>query len=202
MVTRGPPSCAISTQQRCKIIIRFWRLSAEFFYFARDVVNGKPFKVPMRGKTTSRYIQSLTCLLAFILRVKSGQVKGYIEELTLAQPLSRASDILLQSLKCPGDQISLSDAIHSMVMSILHEPRVLPFRTSSSLSALFIVFSNVLASGMIKHPEEIRGTLSELKWTLRASAFVEIVRLLRSGDSDLVDASGVDDIITECVFLI
>jgi hypothetical protein len=54
-----------------------------------------------------------------------------------------------------------------------------------SLCALFIVFRNVTESGQIKNPEDIRGTLTELKWPFRACAFREItVQLIALGDSD------------------
>lgn len=36
-----------------------------------------------------------------------------------------------------------------------------------------------MPSGMIKHPEDISGTLSKLKWPLHGSSFWEIVQKLK-----------------------
>jgi hypothetical protein len=40
--------------------------------------------------------------------------------------------------------------------------------------ALFIMFRNITESGQIKNPDDIRGSLTELKWPFHASAFREI----------------------------
>lgn len=134
-----------------------------------------------------RYISAISCLLTFVLRVNLGTVKlgGGAQNFRISPLVSEASHRLLESLRSPDSGTTLADAIHHLLMSLLQEPRTIPFNTSMSLCALFIVFRNVTESGQIKNPEDIRGTLTELKWPFRASAFREItVQLIALGDSD------------------
>jgi hypothetical protein len=155
--------------------------------FLREI-NTQPFKVPMKPKTTMRYISAVSCLLTFVLRVQLGKVKltGHVQNVGISAPVSEASQRLLDCLRIPGTTATaLQDAIHDLLMSLLQEPRKVSFNNSMSLCALFIIFRNVTESGQIRNPEDIRGTLTELKWPFRASAFREIsIRLMALGDSE------------------
>jgi hypothetical protein len=142
----------------------------------------------MKQQTTMRYVSAISCLLSFVLRVKLGKVRlgGGASNFEMSRPVSEASQRLLDSLSSPINQTTtLSDTIHNLLMSLLQKPRTIPFNTSILPCALFIVFRNVTESGQIKNPDDIRGTLTELKWPFHASAFREItIRLMALHDSD------------------
>jgi len=110
--------------------------------------------------------------------VALGRIRGYTEGLALLFPILNASTALLHTLGSPNSDKPLSDAIHCLIMSLLWEPRTVPFVTSSSVVILFIVFNNVTSCGMIKHANDIQGTLTKLKWPFQATCFREIQCLL------------------------
>jgi hypothetical protein len=130
----------------------------------------------MREKTTSNYVMTMVSLLAFFLRIELGKFPYGDPAVTLSTGASNAATVLLNALK--GNE-SLPLAIHRQISSILQEPRTQGSSGRPAVVALFIIFRNTMPSGMIKHPEDINGTLSELKWPLRASSFSEMVQKLK-----------------------
>lgn len=150
----------------------------------------------MREKTTSHYVATMVCLLAFFLRIELGRVPYGDPEITLSTGISNAAAVLLNALQ--GNE-SLPLAIHRQIMSILQEPRTQGGSALPSIVTLFIVFRNTMPSGMIKHPEDISGTLSELKWPLRGSCFWDMVQKLK-GVSDSEATEGDSDTLRSVLY--
>ena len=126
----------------------------------------------MRKDTTNHYIHAHTCLLAFLLRAKSGIVAGY----SLPQPgyiFDAAGELLLHLAS--KDKSRIIRGVHKMTMSILKEPQMLPTGNSASPITLYLAYQNTMPSGGIKHPEDINGTLTDFKWPVRATVFRDIV---------------------------
>ena len=76
--------------------------------------------------------------------------------------------------------ITSAGAIHQLVIAILlrvHPPGDL----YACPVARFIIYMNVLPSGQIRHPGDINGTLTELKWPFRASTFWEVLQKVDAG---------------------
>jgi hypothetical protein len=142
----------------------------------------------MRDTTTHHYVMTVVCLLAFFLRIELQRVPFGNPVITLSTSISNSTVVLLNALRgnAANESLPLQVAIHRQIMSILQEPRAQGTGSSlPSIATLFIIFRNTMPSGMIKHPEYISGTLSELKWTLRATSFWDIVLKLKEiTDSD------------------
>lgn len=64
---------------------------------------------------------------------------------------------------------------------------------SHSLAMYYIIFSNVKPSGMIQTPDHVNGTLSELKWTFRATTFWQIVARSQAVQMEVTDHAQVYD---------
>jgi hypothetical protein len=131
----------------------------------------------MRGATADRYISCINCLFSFLLRIERGLIDFDIQ---LTGPVSNAAKTVINGLS--SGTIERSD-IHLLSMAVLQEVRD-PSVTTPSACVLFIIFKNVMLSGMIRYPENISGTLSELKWPFRATAFHEIYKELKKGHED------------------
>jgi hypothetical protein len=127
----------------------------------------------MRSKTTSRYINKMLCLLAFLLRIELGEVK--YQPLTFSNALSNAASILLEKLRSQDTH----EAVHRLLMAILRDIRVDPYQKALPACTLYVVFSNTTASGMITYPDQISGKISHLKWSLRATGFHDICMQLK-----------------------
>jgi hypothetical protein len=154
--------------------------------FKREI-NNMPFKEPMRDNTTKRYVMTMVCLLAFFLRIELGKVPYGNPVVILPTAASNAAAVLLNALK--GQKL-LPLAIHRLIISILQEPRLQGGSALPSIVSLFIIFRNTMPSGMIKHPEDVSATLSELKWPFRGSSFWDIVQKLGSvaiSDSEVME---------------
>lgn len=125
----------------------------------------------MRAKTLRRYSQTITQFIAFVLRAVVASNRG--PKINLAPPILDAGRSLIQALV--SDELTRAGAIHRLVMAILL--RVRPCGDSYTCPvARFIIYMNVLPSGKIRHPGEINGTLTELKWPFRASTFWEVLQ--------------------------
>jgi hypothetical protein len=135
-------------------------------------LNNRPFRVPMREKTVVRYVGRMLCFVAFMLRIQQNEVRAP-ELLKLFPASANAANRLLHDLSANSDQTLVS--VHTLLVSVLREPRADPFQGSLSPFTLFFIFNNTTSSGMIKHPEDISGTISEMKWPLRAAGFYQIV---------------------------
>ena len=136
--------------------------------------------MPLRSQTTARYICTVTQLIAFTLRAHRGLLADF--EFRLAPELSSCSDDLLQAVRGQGNT---GDAIHRLILALLSQVQVLGSAQCSSPTYYFIIFLNVTLSGTIKDPEYIRASTSGLEWALRATAFWEMVRLLKGAGSDI-----------------
>lgn len=132
----------------------------------------------MRKKTTKRYIATILCYVAFILRIELGNIQ-LEESLALELQDSNAAVALIQALKNTDGDTTAVTAVHNLLMVTLCRIRSNPFETSPCPFVLFLIFKNTTLSGMIRQPEDISGIISELKWPLRATGFHEIVIRLK-----------------------
>jgi hypothetical protein len=135
----------------------------------------------MRRKTTRRYVRTILCYLTFILRIELGGIQlGNAQPLALELPHSNAAAALIQALKSSDNSKSaealVNTAIHRLLMATLHQAR---FGTLRCPFTLFLVFINTKLSGVTRNPDDISGSVSELKWPLRAAGFHEIVVKLK-----------------------
>jgi hypothetical protein len=112
----------------------------------------------------------MTKMIAFVLRARLGLLESF--ELPLSPLISDKADQLLLKLSDGDDACATT---HQLIMAILSEIRGLDSGNKCP-GYFFIVFTNVLPSGKIRDVEDIRGTLSEIKWPLRASTFWEMVQ--------------------------
>jgi hypothetical protein len=115
----------------------------------------------------------MTQFLAFTLRVVAGAEVG---SFPLAPSIVDHGRLLIQDLETRG---SVEEATHRLIMVILDTINV-GDDFFCPLSR-FIVYVNVLPSGQIRDPGNINGTLTELKWPSRASAFWETVLQFKEG---------------------
>jgi hypothetical protein len=121
-------------------------------------------------QTTQRYIRTITRMISFILRCHLNDLEGL--HLTLSAPLPEKADQLISRLS-EGEDACMG--VHELIVAILNQ--YLPVGAGQDWPGYyFIVFDNVLLSGKIRDVDDIRGTLSELKWPLRAATFYEIVQ--------------------------
>lgn len=132
----------------------------------------------MREKTTNRYIRTITRFLSFTLRAATGD-KELV--LNLSPMLLEKSRHLIEALL---SQTQVDKAIHDLIFATLMELRSGGVDYDCPASR-FIIYHNVLLSGQIRDVENVRGTLSELKWPFRASAFWEFLqRMATSANPD------------------
>jgi hypothetical protein len=124
----------------------------------------------MRSDTIARYVRTMTKMITFVLRAQLRLLTDF--ELPLSPLVSNKTSELLLKL---SDGDNACTAIHQLVMAILSDVRGLDSGTKCP-GYYFIVFANVLPSGKIRDVEDIRGTLSEIKWPLRASTFWEMIQ--------------------------
>ena len=132
----------------------------------------------MRAKTLRRYSQTITQFLAFVLRNAIPSNHG--PKINLAPSILDASYSLIQALESTRLHLDRASAIHRLVMEILLRVRP-PGDLYTCPVARFIIYMNVLPSGKIRHPGEINGTLTELKWPFRASTFWEVLQRVNTG---------------------
>lgn len=133
----------------------------------------------MRAKTLRRYSQTITQFLAFVLR--STVTSNHGSKINLAPPILDASRSLIQALESTNPHLEQASlAIHQLVIGILLRVHT-PGDLYTCPVARFIIYMNVLPSGKIRHPGEINGTLTELKWPFRASTFWEVLRRVNAG---------------------
>lgn len=125
----------------------------------------------MRQKTTDRYINTMIKLLSFILRGQRKLLSGF--SLILTPEISENANKLISVLSDGGDGPT---AVHALVTAILSQ--VLGGVTSGhdAPGYQFIALTNVQHCGKIKDLDSIRATLSELRWTFRATTFFEITK--------------------------
>ena len=141
----------------------------------------------MRDGSLTRYISSMTCLLAFALRIHYRKTSEFIgaTELKLNKASSSACTELLQRLPS-GSPDSKSLPVHRLILSLLKETSDTAIPTGTrSIAMMYTILDNVTSSGMIHPPGRINGTLSELKWTFRASEFREIMLRARSAHIEI-----------------
>lgn len=132
----------------------------------------------MRAKTLRRYIQTITQFVTFVLR--NAVASNHGPKIDLAPPILDASHSLIQALESTRPHLERASAIHRLVMEILLRVRP-PGDLYTCPVARFIIYMNVLPSGKIRHPGEINGTLTELKWPFRAATFWEVLRRVNPG---------------------
>jgi hypothetical protein len=144
------------------------------FFSTNSEISNVPLKVPMRPKTTMRYVRTITKMIAFVLRAHLKVLKDF--ELELAPTISGRAGQLLSLLSDGEDACS---AVHDLVMVILSQ--LLGIDAGNKCPGYyFIIFANVLPSGKIRDVEDILETLTEIKWPLRSSTFWEIVQQSRT----------------------
>lgn len=149
-----------------------------------------------REGTLVRYIGGMTRLLAFALRLHLGNDDNNTlngNSLLLTRE-SKAACVELSRSLAAGSTDFNTPGLHKLILSLLHEGygSAIPER-SRSLAMYYIIFSNVKPSGMIQTPDHVNGTLSELKWTFRATTFWQIVARSRAAQIEVADhAQGYD----------
>jgi hypothetical protein len=166
--------------QKHKKVLSFMPLRFDIvIYFRHSEISNQLFKIPMRQQTTNRYIRTITRLLAFTLRAYRGNPND--PQIRLAPPISDCARQLLNALSTPAEA---PNAIHRLIVAILSQLRDIPAEYQCPGSN-FIMFDNVRLSGQIKDVEEIKATLSEVKWPFRASTFWETFERIKSIHGDV-----------------
>lgn len=156
-------------------------------YFSTIV--DSPFRVPMRrGGTLMTYVNTMIRLLAFALRVHHkhrNKITLTGREHVLPKKVVDAFTSLRRALALAPPESATSEA-HDLIISLLHESSSTAIPDGSyKTTILFIIFSNVLSSGMIRDPNRVNGTLSELKWPFRAAAFRRIITLAKAAQVNM-----------------
>lgn len=83
----------------------------------------------MREKTVVRYVGRMLCFVAFMLRIQQNEVRAP-ELLKLFPASANAANRLLHDLSANSDQTLVS--VHTLLVSVLREPRADPFQGSLS----------------------------------------------------------------------
>ena len=134
------------------------------------------------------YINTMTRLLAFALRVhhKHGnKIMLTGKEHVLMRKVIDACTGLRRALALVLPESTTLET-QDLIISLLHESSSTTIPDGSyKTTILFIIFSNVLSSGMIRDLNRVNSTLSELKWPFRAAAFRQIMTLAKAAQVNI-----------------
>lgn len=133
----------------------------------------------MRKKTEDRYIHTASLFVAFTLRAASNILHDEMN-LLISSTIIEHSDHLIKVLKSNNSE-SIENAIHTLIMTVLNLPSTPSEKFICPLKR-FITYASVLPSGKIEDPKGINGTLTNLKWPIRATTFWETVVQSENGN--------------------
>ena len=134
--------------------------------FRRSNLSHTPFEEPSQPETTKCYTSLMMRAIAYTLRVAT----GLADPIELAVAVKERACELVDSLSNGGDA---TDSIHALIMALLTTENITS--TNSCPGVQFIMFYNIRPSGQVKDPAEITPFLAALQWTLRATAFHEML---------------------------